>query len=54
MAQYGKINAGALENSNVDLTEELVSLMQGQRNYQANTKVISTQKDLDQILFSSM
>ena len=54
VAQYGKINSGTLENSNVDLTEELVTLMQGQRNYQANTKVISTQKDLDQILFSAM
>lgn len=54
VGQLGTINAGTLENSNVDLTEELVTLMQGQRNYQANTKVISTQKDLDQILFSAM
>src|SRR5690606_3500474 len=54
VAQFGTVNAGTLENSNVDLTEELVTLMQGQRNYQANTKVISTQKDLDQILFSAM
>lgn len=54
VAQFGSVNAGTLENSNVDLTEELVTLMQGQRNYQANTKVISTQKDLDQILFSAM
>jgi len=54
VGQRGSIYAAALENSNVDLTEELVNLMQGQRNYQANTKVISTQKDLDQILFSSM
>ena len=54
LGQFGSVNAGTLENSNVDLTEELVTLMQGQRNYQANTKVISTQKDLDQILFSSM
>ncbi len=54
VAQFGTVNAGALENSNVDLTEELVNLMQGQRSYQANTKVISTQKDLDQILFSAM
>lgn len=54
VGQRGSIYAAALENSNVDLTEELVNLMQGQRNYQANTKVISTQKDLDQILFSAM
>ena len=54
VAQFGTVNSGALENSNVDLTEELVNLMQGQRSYQANTKVISTQKDLDQILFSAM
>lgn len=54
VGQLGAINAGTLENSNVDLTRELVSLMEGQRNYQANTKVISTDKELTQILFSAI
>ena len=38
----GSLTAGALESSNVDLTTELVNLMSAQQNYQANTKVIST------------
>lgn len=54
VGQFGAINSGALENSNVDLTQELVNLMEGQRNYQANTKVLSTEKELIQILFSAI
>lgn len=54
VGQLGILNAGALESSNVDLTRELVSLMEGQRNYQANTKVISTDKELTQVLFSAI
>ena len=54
IGQFGIINAGALENSNVDLTQQLVLLMEGQRNYQANTKVIATEKELTQILFSAV
>lgn len=54
LGQFGAINSGALENSNVDLTQQLVNLMEGQRNYQANTKVLSTQKELTQILFSAI
>lgn len=54
VGQLGILNAGALESSNVDLTRELVSLMEGQRNYQANTKVIATDKELTQVLFSAI
>lgn len=54
VGQFGGINSGALENSNVDLTQQLVQLMEGQRNYQANTKVLSTEKELTQILFSAI
>jgi flagellar hook protein FlgE len=54
VGQLGGINAGTLENSNVDLTQQLVGLMEGQRNYQANTKVISTDKELTQILFNAI
>ena len=52
--QYGVLNAGALESSNVDLTQQLVELMEGQRNYQANTKVLSTDKELTQVLFNAI
>ena len=39
---FGLINAGALEQSNVDLTAELVHLIVAQRNFQANAKSIET------------
>ena len=50
----GKLSSGMLESSNVDITNELVNLMTAQRNYQANTKVISTSTQLDQALFQAM
>lgn len=50
----GGLKAGALEASNVDLTAELVSLMSAQRNYQANTKVISTNDSMMNALFQAV
>lgn len=47
---YGAVQAGALEESNVDLTGELVSLITAQRMYQANAQTISTQSDILQTL----
>jgi flagellar hook protein FlgE len=43
----GVLQAGALEESNVDLTSELVSMITAQRIYQANAQTVKTQ---DQIL----
>ena len=43
----GAIRSGALEDSNVDLTSELVNMMTAQRNYQANAQTIKTQ---DQVM----
>ena len=43
----GVLQAGALEESNVDLTAELVNMIVAQRSYQANAQTIKTQ---DQIL----
>ncbi|MDR1227584.1 MAG: flagellar hook protein FlgE [Azoarcus sp.] len=43
----GVVSAGQVEESNVDLTEELVKMIIQQRNYQANAQSIRTQ---DQIL----
>jgi flagellar hook protein FlgE len=54
VGQYGNLASGALESSNVDLTQQLVGLMEGQRNYQANTQVISTNKELTQVLFNAL
>ncbi|WP_101102683.1 flagellar hook protein FlgE [Macromonas bipunctata] len=44
---FGSLRGGALEESNVDLTAELVNMMTAQRNYQANSQTIKTQ---DQIM----
>ncbi len=41
-ASLGLIQGGALEESNVDLSSELVALIIAQRNFQANTEVIKT------------
>jgi flagellar hook protein FlgE len=50
----GSLTASALESSNVDLTAELVGLMTAQRNYQANTKVISTNDTMMNSLFQAV
>jgi flagellar hook protein FlgE len=44
---FGALRSGALEDSNVDLTAELVNMMTAQRAYQANAQTIKTQ---DQVL----
>lgn len=44
--QFGNIEAGVVETSNVDLTQELVNLIIAQRNYQANSQAIKTQSDV--------
>ena len=44
---FGALRAGALEESNVDLTAELVNMMTAQRAYQANAQTIKTQ---DQVM----
>ncbi|SHH19578.1 flagellar hook protein FlgE [Ferrimonas marina] len=50
----GSLYSGGIEGSNVDLTGELVNLMTAQRNYQSNSKVISTQNQLTQALFQAI
>ncbi len=47
VGRFGALRAGALEDSNVDLTAELVNMMTAQRAYQANAQTIKTQ---DQIM----
>jgi flagellar hook protein FlgE len=46
----GKIEVGALEGSNVDLTTELSSLITTQRAFEANSKVITTSDEVLQTL----
>lgn len=42
----GTVVAGALEQSNVDLAEQLTDIIVAQRSYQANTRVIQTTDEL--------
>ncbi|MGS0893070.1 flagellar hook protein FlgE [Burkholderia stagnalis] len=49
---HGTLQGSALENSNVDLTSELVNLITAQRNYQANAQTIKTQQTVDQTLIN--
>lgn len=41
-SSLGSITSGSVEESNVDLSEQLVNLIIAQRNYQANAKTIET------------
>ncbi len=48
----GLIQSGALEGSNVDLTEQLVGMITAQRNFQANAQVISTADTITQAIIN--
>jgi flagellar hook protein FlgE len=50
----GKLSTGTLEGSNVDVTSELVGLMTSQRNYQANSKVMTTESQMMQALMQAL
>lgn len=47
---YGTILSGALEDSNVDVAEELTAMIESQRNYTANSKVFQTGSELLEVL----
>ena len=49
---FGLIQSGALEASNVDLTEQLVNMITAQRNFQANAQVISTSDQITQTIIN--
>ena len=46
----GTLNSSSVENSNVDLTAELVNMITAQRVYQANAQTIKTQDSVLQTL----
>ncbi len=46
----GTLRSAALEQSNVDLSEELVKLIEGQRNFQANSKTLETLNTVTQAI----
>jgi flagellar hook protein FlgE len=49
---FGLIQAGALEASNVDITEQLVNMITAQRNFQANAQMISTADAVTQTIIN--
>lgn len=51
-ASLGLIQSGALEDSNVDLSEQLVNLIIAQRNYQASAKTIETADQVTQTIIN--
>ena len=48
----GAIQSGALEDSNVELSDQLVNLIVAQRNYQANAKTIETESAITQTIIN--
>ena len=51
-SSLGTIQAGALEDSNIDLSEQLVKLIVAQRNFQANTQVIQAEDQANQAIIN--
>lgn len=51
-SSLGTVASGALEGSNVDLTEQLVKMITAQRNFQANAQVISTEDTVTQSIIN--
>ncbi|MCM2678938.1 flagellar hook protein FlgE [Echinimonas agarilytica] len=45
---YGKIRSGTIEQSNVNLTTELVDLITAQRNFQANSRALEVNNTITQ------
>ncbi len=52
LSDFGVIQSGALESSNVDLTEQLVRMITSQRLFQANAQVISTLDTVTQTIIN--
>jgi flagellar hook protein FlgE len=47
---FGAVASGQLENSNVDVAEELTTMIESQRSYTANSKVFQTGSELMDII----
>jgi flagellar hook protein FlgE len=51
-SQFGLVQGGALEASNVDQTAQLVNMITAQRNFQANAQMIQTQDQVTQTIIN--
>jgi flagellar hook protein FlgE len=47
---FGTINSGTLEQSNIDMTQELVDLISAQRNFQANSRALEVHNQTQQTI----
>ncbi|KEG18307.1 flagellar hook protein FlgE [Bartonella bacilliformis] len=47
---FGSLTAGYLEDSNVEMSEELTDMIESQRNYTANSKVFQTGSELMDVI----
>jgi flagellar hook protein FlgE len=50
--KLGQVRAQSLEGSNVDLTAQLVGMINAQRNFQANAQVLTTSNSLTQTILN--
>ena len=50
----GKVESGALEQSNVNLTEALVDMIENQRSYEVQANLMKSAKDMDESAASVM
>ncbi len=48
----GNVQSGALEDSNVEVTQQLVDMIVAQRNFQANAKMIQTEDTITQTVIN--
>jgi len=51
-AGVGNIDAGSLEQSNVDITQQLVNMITAQRAFQANAEMVSTENHITQAVIA--
>ena len=51
-SEFGAVQGGALESSNVDLTAQLVNMITAQRNFQANAQMIQTDDQITQTVIN--
>lgn len=51
-AGLGVVQSGALEDSNVEVTQQLVDMIVAQRNFQANAKMIQTEDTITQTVIN--
>jgi flagellar hook protein FlgE len=49
---FGLVQSGSLEESNVDITAQLVQMITAQRAFQANAQMISTENQITQSIIS--